>query len=109
MVPQLYLRLRVLLVEPRHLGHASATPPGVFTMFGLFRISADTTLSESSLVMPLSASSFPLAFYIQFTHREDVISFHILAFFKQFFINEANQFFFKYELLESRQFGWRDL
>lgn len=40
---------------------ASATPPGVVDMLGLFRISADTTLSASSLVAPLSAGSLLLA------------------------------------------------
>ena len=37
-------------------------PPGVVAMSSLFRISADTTLSVSSHVAPLSAGSFSLAF-----------------------------------------------
>jgi hypothetical protein len=40
---------------------ASATPPGVVAMFSLFRIFADTSLSASFLVAPLSAGSLLLA------------------------------------------------
>ena len=40
---------------------ASAMPLGVVAMSGLFRISADPTLSASSAVAPLSAGSFSLA------------------------------------------------
>lgn len=49
---------------------ASATPPGVVVRSSLFRISADTTLSASSLVAPLSAGSLLLASCRQFVATE---------------------------------------